>query len=139
MARRLLFDIEADGLLDTITKVHCICIIDVDSGEEFSFGPDQIEEALAMLYDASEIIAHNGISYDLKALWKIKKWAPRPGCKRTDTLVVARVIYADIKREDKNRSDLPPKLKGSHSLKAWGLRLGEPKDEFGYDEKGDRS
>ena len=27
---RLVFDIEADGLLDTLTKIHCIVIHDLD-------------------------------------------------------------------------------------------------------------
>jgi len=133
---RLLFDIEANGLLREVSKIHCIGTIDIDTGEQRSYGPDQIDEALAYLYEADELIGHNILDYDLRALWKVKRWAPRPGCRRTDTLVISRVIHADLKREDQKRVGFPPKLIGSHSLKAWGLRLGEPKDEFGYDEKG---
>lgn len=133
---RLLYDTEADGLLKTVTKVHCIGIVDVDTGQYFGFGPDRIDEALEMLYEADEIIAHNQLDYDLRMLWKVKRWAPRPGTRRTDTLVVARLLHADIKNEDSRRTGFPRKLIGKHSLKAWGLRLGEPKGEYGVDEHG---
>lgn len=133
---RLLFDTETNGLLNTVTKVHCIGIIDIDTGKQSSFGPNQIDEALDYMYEADELIGHNIIDFDLKMLWKVKRWSPRPGCRRTDTMVVARLIHADIKREDGKRVGFPGKLYGSHSLKAWGLRLGEPKDDFGYDESG---
>lgn len=133
---RLLYDTEADGLLNTVTKVHCIGIVDVDTGQYFGFGPDRIDEALELLYEADEIIAHNQLDYDLRMLWKVKRWAPRPGTRRTDTLVIARLLHADIKNEDSRRIGFPTKLIGRHSLKAWGLRLGEPKGEYGVDEHG---
>lgn len=134
--KRRLYDIEANGLLDKVTKIHCIGIIDIDTGQQFSFGPDRIDEALEMLYDSDEIIAHNGSGYDIKALWKVLRWAPRPGCRRSDTLVMSRLIHADLKREDGRRVDFPTKLIGSHSLRAWGIRLGEAKGEYGVDENG---
>ena len=133
---RLLFDCETNGLLKEVTTVHCIGIIDVDSGEQFAFGPDKIDEALEMLYQCDEIIGHNIKDFDIRALWKVKRWSPRPGCRISDTLVISRLIHADLKREDAKRTDYPSKLIGSHGLKAWGIRLGEPKDEYGLDEHG---
>lgn len=133
---RLLFDIEANGLLATITKVHCIAALDLDTEELRSFGPDQIDEALAYLYEADELIAHNGLDYDFRALAKVKNWHPKPGTRRTDTLVISRTIHPDLKREDAKRIGWPKKLTGSHSLKAWGMRLGEHKGDYGYDVDG---
>ena len=44
---KILFgDIEADGLLDTATKVHCGVFKDKDTGEVFKFRPNQIKEML---------------------------------------------------------------------------------------------
>ncbi|MCO7225755.1 DNA polymerase [Pleionea sp. CnH1-48] len=50
-----------------------------------------------------------------------------------DTLVSSRLIYSNIKDIDfqnRGRFKLPSKLLGSHSLKAWGYRLGNHKGEF---------
>ena len=127
---RLLFDIETDGLLKELTKVHCMTIIDIDSGYQSSYVGDEIQQGLEELYEADEIIGHNIIAFDLPALRKVYKWGPRPGCRRTDTLVVSRLLHPNLKAKDFTRPDFPQKLIGSHSLKAWGLRLGEPKDEY---------
>lgn len=134
---RLLFDIEADGLLDTVSLIHCCAVLDVDTGDLVSYGPSHVSEALSRLYEADDILGHNIIDYDLRVLRKVLGWAPRPGTRRTDTLVVARLIHANIKREDALRVGFPSKLIGRHSLKAWGLRLGAPKGEYGVDEHGD--
>ena len=65
---RLVADIESDGLLDTITRVWCIHTLDVDTGEERGFGPDEILAGLDHLQSADELILHNGIGFDLPAL-----------------------------------------------------------------------
>ncbi|HIF9256511.1 TPA: DNA polymerase [Photobacterium damselae] len=143
---RLCFDIEANGLLDTITKVHCIVAIDVDTGQVFRFRPHQVIDGLRLLQSASQLIAHNGINYDIPALKKLYPWWSVDENVVYDTLVGSRLIYADVKtpdtsairrwRENKESGRtfkgymLPPKLFGSHSLKAWGYRLGELKGEF---------
>ena len=36
---RLAFDIETDGLLQDLTKIHCIVIINIDDGTKYKFGP----------------------------------------------------------------------------------------------------
>jgi hypothetical protein len=121
--RRLFFDLETDGLDPDV--IHCIAV-----GEEghpvWSYGPDQIKEGLEMLCEADELIAHNGIGYDFKVIKKLYPSWPFKG-KRTDTLVLSRLIRADLKNEDFtynwSTEIMPKKLFGSHSLKAWGMRL----------------
>lgn len=130
MHKKLLFDIETNGLLKDLTKVHCMTIIDTDSGEQWSYKHEDIEKGLEDLYGADTVIGHNILSFDLPALWKLYRWAPRPGCNRLDTLVVARLLYPNIKEEDFRRIGFPKKLIGSHKLEAWGLRLGEPKSDY---------
>ena len=126
----LVFDLETDGLLDTLTKIHCIAVKDINSGEVTSFNPSQIKEGLELLSKAKFLIGHNIMNFDLMA---IKKLYPDFTVKARirDTLVLSRLIKADIYNEDFLHSKLPRKLSGSHSLKAWGIRLGILKGDFG--------
>lgn len=135
--KSLVFDIEGNGLLPEVTKVHCIGAIDTDTGHQFSWGPNEIQDALDVLYQADVLTAHFGISYDFPALRKVCRWNPRPGCRRQDTVVMSRLFHPNIGDEDAKRTNFPPKLKGKHSLKSWGIRLGEHKGEFGVDENGE--
>lgn len=133
---RLAFDLESDGLLDSVTKVHSLCVRDVDDNTQWSFIESGIDGALGMLFQANELIGHNIISFDLPVLKKLYGWEPKPACKITDTLVISRLIYSDIDQSDyimlrKNPQWLPGKLVGRHSLKSWGYRLGILKGDFG--------
>jgi DNA polymerase-1 len=73
----LVADIESNGLLDTITTVHCAGCIDADTGEEFFYRPHQIQEFLDKLDSADKIVFHNAFGYDLPALEKVYGWKPR--------------------------------------------------------------
>lgn len=128
--KTLIFDLEADGLLKQATKVHCIALCDTETGDVWSYGPNEIEKGLDELYQADSIAAHNGTTYDLPLLRKLYGWNRRPGQRLIDTLVVARLLYPNIKNEDYARVDFDSKLIGSHSLRAWGIRLGELKGDF---------
>ena len=130
--RHLLFDIETNGLMPGVSKVHCIGIADVLTGELFSFPPDNIEAALAMMYDAEVLSGHNIIAYDYKVLKKLYNWDPRPGTRTLDTMVIARLMHSDIKQDDfKDPAFVAAGGKpGGHRLKDWGIRLGEHKAEY---------
>ena len=133
--KRCIFDIETDGLLDTVSQVWSIVIMDADTEEMASYhGTDGIVDALSMLGRAEEVIGHNIIDYDLPVLEKVAGFIlPRDDVIVTDTLICTRLIYPDMKNDDfrKKPVHLPIRLYGSHSLEAWGLRLGERKDDFG--------
>ena len=95
---QLVFDIEADNLLDNLTQIHCIVTKDVKTGETVSYRPDQIDEAIQALENADEIIGHNVIGYDVPAIQKLYfKFKPK---KVTDTLVLSRLIWPNIKDKD---------------------------------------
>lgn len=138
LPKYVVFDIEADGLLDTVSKVHCICTVDQD-GVERSFGPDQIEAGLRYLSSAAALVGHNILGYDLVVLEQLHGWTPRagmePGIDIIDTEVQGRLHYPAINDQDygwakKNRGFLPY-LWGRHSLEAWGYRLGYLKGTYG--------
>jgi DNA polymerase-1 len=129
---RLIFDLEADGLLDTATCVHCIVIDDLASDRVHEYGPSQIAEALAHLARADVLIGHYIQGYDLPVLRKLHGWAPRFECRIVDTLIAARLILphlADIDAEIAARAKDAAfgQVHGKYSLEAWGCRLGMPK------------
>ena len=129
---RLIADIETDGLLETLTKIHVIAAANADDiSQRWVFGPDRIGEGVKLLSQASELIMHNGIAFDIPAIQKIYPSFSVDEITVTDTLVLSRLIRPDLKNEDFLSDDLPKKLHGSHSLKAWGQRLGELKGDFG--------
>ena len=131
----LVFDLETDGLLDDVTRVHCLCIHDLDAKETYVFndqGDQQpITKGVQMLEDADCIVGHNIIGYDIPVLRHLYPWF-KPST-AVDTLVISRVIHADILKVDQKRKwkHMPLQLYGRHSLEAYGYRLGEYKGCFG--------
>lgn len=134
----LVFDIETNGLLNELTKMHCIVISDLEGNYKlFDRDHGTFEEAIETLNSADAIVAHNGIGFDAEALHKLYPYTFHP--KRVeDTLVYSRLLFQDEKGKDYSRCKkgyLPAKLIGSHSLKAWGYRLGEFKGDYGEREE----
>ena len=63
---RIVFgDLEANGLLPTVTKAHCGVFLDMNTGEKKQFRPHQMPEMLQYLDTVDVLIMHNGIGYDL--------------------------------------------------------------------------
>jgi DNA polymerase-1 len=125
---RLAFDIEADGLLDNATRLHCIVIADLDRDHVEACGPGQIPAALEHLARANYITGHNICGYDLPLLHKLCNWTPTSGCTILDTLVASRLIVPHVADLDDQAAAMgdPPlgELRGSCKLEAWGARLG---------------
>ncbi|HBO3276630.1 TPA: DNA polymerase [Pseudomonas aeruginosa] len=140
-------DIETDGLLEDVTKFHCGVTIDFHTREVTKYRPDDFKAYIkALEMEAAKpdglIVFHNGIKYDHAALDKLKraltgKRLNIPRKKIFDTLVASRLLFANIKDRDGallRSGRLPGKLFGSHSLKAWGYRLGVLKGTYGEQE-----
>jgi DNA polymerase I-like protein with 3'-5' exonuclease and polymerase domains len=131
---RLTFDLEADGLLDTVTTVHCLVAQDIDNAVIYKFGPSEIEEGLELLSSAGTLIAHNGIGYDLPALEKL--YGFKYDGIVVDTLVMSRLanpnrpMAKDCPTSYIN-SDGKRKNIGPHTLKSLGYWAGTFKQEFG--------
>jgi DNA polymerase-1 len=126
---RLIFDVEANGLLDEATKIHCIAAINIDTGLRYVWGPTEISSAVECLNGASLLVAHNGLRYDYPLLHSLRRdFNPRATLR--DSIVLARLIKPDTKDRDLIEKRLPGKLLGSHSLEAWGLRLKCEKGAF---------
>lgn len=140
--KSLLFDIETDGLLNSLSKIHCLVIYDTETQQVFNCKNLKnnitdgeylsIEAGISMLQDADEISGHNIVKFDIPAIQKLfPKFNPKG--KVFDTLLMSKLVYPDIGEiDDKNirKGRFPKKLRGKYSLKAWGYRLGELKGEY---------
>lgn len=133
---KLIFDLETDGLLKAVSKIHTIVIKNFETKEVFRFRcndeEDTILDAIDLLSQATVLIGHNILHYDLPVLRKLfEGWDT--DAKIDDTLVIARQIVPDLKNRDfarVRRGILPAAMTGSHSLKAWGMRLGMHKGDY---------
>lgn len=141
--RTALYDLEADGLDPSV--IHCIVIREAESDFEFvADTPDLIKQAVTILEMADMTVAHNLIDYDGRVLRKLLNYKPRG--KERDSFVCAQVLMGDIrevydfieserKKQRAREGVVQPyewkgKYLGSHSLEAWGYRLGLPKGDY---------
>lgn len=100
---KLMFDIEANGLLEEATVVHCIVAIDVDTREEYIFDNNHIQHGLEKLREADVLCGHNILTYDLPLLKKLYQFTFNG--RVDDTLVGSKLRYPRRTR---------------HSLGSWG-------------------
>jgi DNA polymerase-1 len=131
----LVFDIETNGLLDDLDRIHCLCIKDVDTGQVWSCSPQtlDIKDTLAeVLMSADVLIGHNILKFDIPAIQKVYPWF-KPKAKLMDTLILARLIFPEIAKMDYGLAEngqLPKNLIGRYSLEAFGYRIGEYKGDY---------
>lgn len=154
--RVLIADIETDGLLKRLTRVHVLVVRDAATSETFVFrhrdasdsfeaypvtrpgvmyqvdAENTIPEGLAMLEAGGTLVGHNFIAFDIPAMRKVyPSFHPRGNIR--DSLVLTRVIMPDTKDIDYplwRAGRLPGKLIGKHSLDAWGYRTGARKGDY---------
>ena len=132
---KILFDIETDGLLFDVTKVHCVglAVADTKASQVYAndLDYDCLNDALEIMSDAESLTGHNIIGFDLPVLKKVLGWEPRRDTLIEDTLVMSRLVFPNLMDLDSKKPIIVPrKLWGSHSLKAWGYRLGVLKGDF---------
>ena len=145
--RLLVYDIEANGLLDEVTKIWCLVAIDYDTNEVFLFhdypqydnfeGVDEkgnnfkvpkrtgsLKDGVLSIHKAKGIICHNQLGYDQPLISKFyPKFKQRYNYPEVrDTMLESQVQWFDR----------PPLkgYKGVHGLAVWGARLGIRKPEI---------
>lgn len=118
-------DTESDGFLDEATLLWCVSSIDY--GEEDDkvrhFGPTDIDRALVHLHDADVLVGHNFNEHDIPLLKKLYGWEPKSHQIIIDTLVYSRMLNPKRPRPYGYTG------KGTHSIEAWGHRLGRAKPD----------
>ena len=110
MSRVCVADAEANGLLDTVTQAWCGVFIDTTTKEVFKFGPDQIQDMFKFMDTCSVLAFHNGYGYDFPMFKKVYGYEYKG--KKVDTLLMSRMLFPQYQ---------------SHSVDAWGKRLGREK------------
>lgn len=145
----LVFDIETDGLLDEITTIHCIHVIDRSTGKQLRFNDGiykdgspaprdgSIIDGVKLLEDADCIAGQNIINFDIPAI-QIVHPEFKPRGRQFDTKTFSQVIWTNLADRDFSllrkgkltEAFQKTGLIGRHSLEAWGYRLGEWKGDF---------
>lgn len=127
------FDLETDNLYDNVTKIHCLVLYDINRDQTFTYGPDSIALGLEHLATAHVLIGHNILFYDIPVIRKLYPFYTFAAARIIDTLITTRLIWPKEKLYDMDAeqyTQVPTKLRGSASLKAWGYRLSDYKIEF---------
>jgi DNA polymerase-1 len=111
--RKLVVDIETNALYNP-SIIWCICAVDVDTNEWFSFSEKEVysNECKKLLAEAGTLIGHNFGTYDLPCINSLLGLVI-PHSRVLDTLVLSQLFKYSIE--------------GGHSLEAWGARLGSEK------------
>lgn len=114
MPQVYVIDLEADGLLDTVTKIHCLVARTPEGGLYEYIGEDAVRRFVQEA-DASGaiLVGHNVLGYDHDVLVRLVDCGPFDE-RIVDTLVISRLLNYNIK--------------GGHSLAAWGERFGVKKE-----------
>ena len=91
---------------------------------------------IPLLNSANTLSGHNIIGFDIPVL---QKFFPdfKPQGRIIDTLVMCRALWHDVILKDFGRikaGRIPARLKGRHSLEAYGYRLGILKGDYGKQE-----
>ena len=133
----LVFDIETNGLLYDVSKIHCISTFDTEKEETYVYNDQDdetpsIRDGINQIMEADTLAGHNLIGYDLAVLRKLCDGFDT-NATVIDTLVLSRLYHPNLMEIDKRRQwrHMPLQLYGRHSLEAYGYRLGEYKGEFG--------
>jgi DNA polymerase-1 len=129
---KLIFDIEGNGLLDTLSEVWMIVAKEVGTDRRYVFSDHapiddfkglkygltgSIKDGLAFLGRADMLSGHNVYGYDLPALKQMFGWEPDYNkVKIVDTLILSWLV--DYKRQ------------GGHSLGNYGTLFKFPKGDF---------
>ncbi|QGH74862.1 DNA polymerase I [Bacteriophage DSS3_MAL1] len=164
MFKRVLYDVETNGLLPEhvdppfcMDRVHCLGVKCLDTGYKRSFVHDDLfpldlddiealrelghenirplSEGIALLEEAEYITGHNIVDFDENAV-AIQKPDYYHEATISDTLVMARMVFADIKETDFRlaaKGKLEGRLIGQQGLEAWGQRLGLHKGDYKKD------
>lgn len=116
--QHVVFDIEADGLLDTITKIHCLSIHILETGERKTFRSyDEMGKFLSR--DDIILIGHYIIFYDIPAIEIIL--GIKVKCRKIDTVALSWYLYPLEYKNGKLQN------RKNHGLEHWGEILGVQK------------
>ncbi len=156
---KIVFDIETNSFVERQRLVHCLEVHELQTDLICGFNdhgsPVTLAEGYELLQAADSLIGHNIVAFDLRQISKVSPdFRYDPKC-AVDTLVLSRQLFPAIEIKDRSEgwlyqfnsdnelvldgdgrpmpilSSKGKSLIGSHSLEAWGHRLGFLKGSFG--------
>ena len=105
----VVFDLEFNGLYETLDKWWCGVFEDLATGQVVEFRPNQAEQMLDYMDSVPHLCGHNVISFDFPALKKVFGYEYKGQV--TDTFILSQLAN-------------PDRL-GGHSVDNWGKVLGK--------------
>jgi len=128
-SKTLVGDIETNGLLLDVSEFWVGVTYCIETRETTILydAKDYVDH----LNTATRLVFHNGVGYDLKALEILT--GTYVNIPMVDTMLLSKLEALNLSATDSRLiklKKLPKKLHSSHSLKAWGYRLGEHKGEY---------
>lgn len=126
----IVWDMETDGLLGKLTKLHCIVSHHLETHKTYQYL--DASEFVQNLNDGDTLVCHNELGFDLKALVKLGGMVDY----RITEDGKAIIMYKDKTFIEVNIIDtlILSKLmnpdRGRHGLEAWGRRVGVKKPEI---------
>lgn len=122
------FDLETDGLLDSVTKIHCATFKELN-GETIVCRPHEVKDIPEILKDCDTLIGHNITEFDLPVMKKVLNYEFKGIIK--DTLLYSRVLFPDMDYESyEDENGEIKKAKSRHGLENWGIKLGISKPQY---------
>jgi DNA polymerase I-like protein with 3'-5' exonuclease and polymerase domains len=117
---KIIYDIETNGLIDTVDTIWLVVTKNIDTNEIITFSDYDVDskplnELVPFLNKATVLIGHNIIGYDNVVMHKLLNWTPPTSIKMIDTMIISQMN--NFRRE------------GKHSLKNFGLILNDAKGE----------
>lgn len=109
------YDLEGNGLMPGLSRLHCAVLIDLGTLQEFRYRRDQMDAFLVKLSTYKVAVGHNVAGFDFKALKKLYRYLYSGWI--FDTLVLSRLVN--------------PERPQGHSLGSWGHSLKFLKGVFG--------
>ena len=114
--KEVVFDIETNGFLDRLDRIHVISWQDNTMSEPTS---GYNLQTINQLYSSEMIIGHNILRFDLDAVAKVYGIRPSEKTILVDTLILA--WYLDYERTEKGLN---------YGLEAYGVTFGVPKPKI---------
>jgi|SRR5210317_867635 len=68
---KILFDLEADGFLDTITKIHCVSYTNLEKDDGNITTLVDMDDIRSLFASVSCVVGHHVVGYDIPALSKV--------------------------------------------------------------------
>lgn len=113
---KYVFDSETDALLRQCTRCWVIAAYNL-TNNRMEYWEEGDLDWQKKFNDAELLVGHNILGFDIPMFKKLFNWVPNKKTKLRDTMIMSQVLNYKRFPED------------SHSMEAWGISLGKPKQE----------